>query len=64
MLGGAVVTWASKRQPLTAISSTESELYNVSQCALDYVYLSRLCLLVMESMAAEGAHAEHTHCSR
>jgi hypothetical protein len=25
MLSGAMVTWVSKRQPLTAISSTESE---------------------------------------
>ena len=37
MLSGAVVmwTWTSKRQPVTAISSTESEFYSVSQCALD-----------------------------
>jgi hypothetical protein len=42
MLGGAMVTWASKRQPVTAISSTESEFYSVSQCALDCVYLRRV----------------------
>jgi hypothetical protein len=46
MLAGAMVTWASKRQPVTAISSTESEFYSVSQCALDCVYLRR----VMELM--------------
>jgi hypothetical protein len=46
MLNGAMVTWSSKRQPVTAISSTESEFYAVSQCALDCVYLRR----VMELM--------------
>ena len=42
MLNGAMVTWSSKRQPVTAISSTESEFYAVSQCALDCVYLRRI----------------------
>jgi hypothetical protein len=42
MLNGAMVTWSSKRQPITAISSTESEFYAVSQCALDCVYLRRV----------------------
>ena len=42
MLNGAMVTWSSKRQPVTAISSTESEFYAVSQCALDCVYLRRV----------------------
>jgi hypothetical protein len=46
MLGGAMITWASKRQPVTAISSTESVFYSVSQCALDCVSLRR----VMEIM--------------
>ena len=41
-----MITWASKRQPVTAISSTESEFYSVSQCALECVYLRR----VMEIM--------------
>ena len=42
LLCGAAVVWASKRQPVTAISSTESEFYSVSQCALDCVYIRRL----------------------
>ena len=46
MLAGTVVTWASKLQPVTVISSTESEFYRVSQCALDCVYLRH----VMELM--------------
>jgi hypothetical protein len=37
-----MVTWSSKRQPVTAIRSTESEFYAVSQCALDCVYLRRM----------------------
>ena len=42
MLNGDAVTWTSKRQPVTAISSTESEFYSDSQCALDCVYLWRI----------------------
>ena len=42
MLNGAMVSWASKRQPVTAISSTESEFYSVSLCGLDCVYLRRM----------------------
>ena len=42
MLNGAAVTWSSKRQPVTAISSTESEFYSLSKCALDCVYLRRI----------------------
>ena len=46
MLAGAMVMWTSKRQPVTAISSTESEFYSVSQCALDCVYLRRVLELL------------------
>jgi hypothetical protein len=42
MLSSAMATWASKRQPVTAISSTESEFYSASQCALECVYLRRV----------------------
>jgi len=42
MLAGAMIAWSSKRQPVTAISITESEFYSVSQCALDCVYLRRI----------------------
>ena len=42
LLNGAMVSWASKRQPVTAISSTESEFYSVSLCGLDCVYLRRM----------------------
>ena len=41
MLNGAMVSWASKWQPVKAISSTESEFYSLSQCALECVYLRR-----------------------
>jgi len=37
-----MVSWASKRQPVTAISSTENEFYSVSLCGLDCVYLRRM----------------------
>jgi len=42
MLAGAMIAWSSKHQPVTAISSTESEFYSMSQCALDCVYLRRI----------------------
>jgi hypothetical protein len=42
MLAGAMISWASKRQPVTAISSTESEFCSVSLCGLDCVYLRRM----------------------
>ena len=46
MLAGALIPWSSKRQPVTAISITESEFYSVSQCALDCVYLRRILELL------------------
>jgi len=46
MLAGAMIAWSSKRQPVTSISSTESEFYSVSQCALDCVYLRRIMQLL------------------
>jgi hypothetical protein len=42
MLNGAMISWASKRQPVTAINSPESEFYSVSQCTVECVYLHRL----------------------
>ena len=46
MLNGAMISWASKRQPVTAVSSTESEFYAVSQCAIECVYLRRVMELL------------------
>ena len=46
MMIGAMISWASKRQPVTAISSTESEFYSVSQCAVECVYLRRVLELL------------------
>ena len=46
MLAGAMIAWSSKRQPVTAISSTESKFYSVSQYALDCVYLRRIMELL------------------
>jgi hypothetical protein len=42
MLNDAMISWVSKRQPVTAMSSTESEFYSVSQCTVECVYLRRL----------------------
>jgi len=42
MLAGAMISWASTRQPVTAISSTVSDFYGVSLCGLDCVYRRRM----------------------
>ena len=41
-LNGAMIYWSSKWQHVTAFRSTESELYSISQCAVEWVYLRRL----------------------
>jgi hypothetical protein len=46
MLNGAMISWASKKHPFTSISSTESEFYAVSQCAIECVYLRRVMNLL------------------
>ena len=46
MLSGAAISWASKRQPVTAISSTELEFYSASQCALECVYVRHIMSLL------------------
>ena len=58
LLNGAMVSWVSKRQPVTAIGSTESEFYSVSLCGLDCV-----------SAAHDGhdgiqADCSHGNCTR
>jgi hypothetical protein len=42
MLNGSMISWTSKRQPVTTINSTESEFYSVSQGDVECVYLRRL----------------------
>jgi len=41
-MAGVMVKWASKRLPVAAISSTESEFYSVSLCLSDCVHLCRM----------------------
>ena len=42
MLNDTMISWGSKRQPVTVIRITESEFYSVSQCVVECVYLRRL----------------------
>ena len=42
LLNGAMVLWASKRQPATTLSSTETKFYAVSLFGLDCKYLQRM----------------------
>jgi len=42
LMAGAMVNWVSKRQPVAAISSTESEFYSMSLCSLDCVHLEQV----------------------
>ena len=49
LLNGSAVSWESKRQQLTALSSAESEYYAASACGCDIAYLRR----VLETMGYE-----------
>jgi hypothetical protein len=57
MLNGAMISWSSKRQPVTAISSTESEFYAVSQCSVE-------CILeACDEHAGIYATGSNSYCS-
>jgi len=63
LLNGAMVSWASKRQPVTAISSTESEFYSVSLCGLDCVYLRRMMdMMGYKQIAATAIAQDNNAC--
>ncbi len=40
--GGALLSWASRQQPIVARASTESELYAASDCALEAIHIRQL----------------------
>ena len=42
MLGGAIVSWMSKKQPVVALSSTESEYIALSYAAQETIWLRTL----------------------
>ena len=42
MLNGAAVSWQSKRQQVTALSTAEAEYYAASICACEIIYLRRI----------------------
>ena len=42
MLGGAAVTWFSKKQPVTSLSSTEAECYALSDGVKEAIWIRRL----------------------
>jgi hypothetical protein len=42
MLAGAPISWASRRQKLTALSSTEAEYIALSECLREVLYLRKL----------------------
>eukprot|EP00961_Rhodomonas_salina_P127761 1722481-Rhodomonas_salina.4 len=42
MMNGGAVSWESKRQKVTALSSAESEFYAASACGCDIMYLRRI----------------------
>jgi len=60
LLNGAMVSWASKRQPVTAISSTESEFCSV-WCGLDCVYLHCTMNMMSHKQIGATAIAEHNN---
>jgi len=63
LLNGAMASWASKRQPVTAISSTESEFYSVSLRGLDCVYLRRMMdMMGYKQIAATAIARDKNAC--
>jgi hypothetical protein len=46
MLNGGAISWESKRQKLTALSSAEAEYYAASAAACDIAYLRRVMLMM------------------
>jgi len=48
-----MASWASKRQPVTGISSTKHEFYSVSLRGLDYAYLR--CMMEIMGYTQIGA---------
>ena len=41
-MAGAIVTWCSKKQPVISVSSTESELYSLSESTREGIWIRRL----------------------
>ena len=63
LLNGAMVSWASKRQPVISISSTESEFYSVSLCGLDCMYLLRIMdMMGYKQIAAMAIAPDNNAC--
>ena len=63
LLNRAMVSWASNRQPVTAISSTESEFYSVSLFRLDCVYLRRMMdMMGYKQIAATTIAQDNNAC--
>ena len=63
MLAGAMISRASKIQPVTAISGTESEFYSVSLCGLDCVYLRRMMdMMGYKQSGATPIAQDHNAC--
>jgi len=42
MLGGGVISWASKKQPIVSLSTTEEEFIADTLCACQCVWLKRI----------------------
>ena len=63
LMAGAMVNWASKRQLVTAISSTEfeSEFYSVLLCGLNCVYLRRMMDMMGYKQRTATPIAQHNN---
>lgn len=51
MLGSGAIAWSSKKQPITALSSTEAEYISVTSAACEAVWLRRLLQDMNEKQA-------------
>ena len=60
MLGGAAVTWCSKKQPVTSLSSTEAECYALSDAVKEAIWIRRLLKeLVFDVPSATILHQDN-----
>ena len=54
-LAGGLILWASKRQPVTSLSSTEAEYYAASACGTEMVAMRHFLAEITNKAGADNA---------